>query len=77
MVTDETRRKRSSLFPHLSRRVPLDSLRPDAAFAEHNTTTPPENRHATRLNKLSYVETCVHAQTRTSDDGRGDDAGLE
>jgi hypothetical protein len=34
----EKRRKRS-LFPHLSRRVPLDSLCPDAAFAEHNTTT--------------------------------------
>ena len=26
-------------FPSLSRRVPLDSLCPDAAFAEHNTTT--------------------------------------
>jgi hypothetical protein len=47
--------------------VPLDSLCPDAAFAEHNTTTSsgkPSNQAFT-------------LKTRTSDDGRGDDAGLE
>jgi hypothetical protein len=61
----------------LSRRVPLDSLCPDATCAEHNATT--SSRKSGRdMGELSYSENSVRARNAsTSDDGPRDDAGFD